>query len=67
MLEQPYQMGWELLNGDHFLPDLTGRQSLKQTLLEGFVWDALRRINAVLGTAGEHAARMAAWTRPGGE
>lgn len=41
-------MGWELLVGDRYIPALTERESFKQTLLEGRIRDAVRRINTPL-------------------
>lgn len=48
LIEQLAGMGWQHLVGDIHIPALTERESFKQTLLEGRLREAVRRINAPL-------------------
>ncbi|MBI0445359.1 type I restriction endonuclease subunit R [Deinococcus sp. DB0503] len=48
LIEQLNLMGWQHQVGDIHVPALTERESFKQTLLEGRLREAVRRINAPL-------------------
>lgn len=45
LIEQLQQMGWQYLQGDIDVPDLTERVHFREVLLQGRLREALRRIN----------------------